>query len=96
MEKRLTSLEVLSQASPQAIEHASWDIQWGLQYPSLEDPAVRAACIRDTHALDDAGVMRAMEVALIRCGTPRGEVQLLSALGLEHLLSIAQRATEAA
>ena len=89
MERRLGRLETLWQASSQAVQEASWDIQWAVQYPHLENPEVRAAAIRKTHGLDDIGITRAISAALVRCGIPRGEAVMLAQLELEDLLSIA-------
>ena len=96
MERRLGRLETLWQASPQAVQEASWDIQWAIQYPGIEDPDVRAERIRGAHGLDDAGITRAISVALLRCGIPRGEASIMAQLELEDLLSIAANETEAA
>jgi len=95
MERRLGRLETLWQASSQAVQEASWDIQWAIQYPHYEDPVVRAAAIRETHGLDDAGLARSIQVALVRCGIPRGEAVMLAQLELEDLLSSAANETEA-
>ena len=96
MEKRLGRLETLWSVPEQAIVETSWDIQWAIQYPHVADPEVRAAAIREAHALDDGGMTRALQVALARCGIPRGEARRLADLGLEDLLVIVAYATEAA
>jgi len=49
--------------------------------------AAVAARIREAHGLDDAGMTRAIEVALTRCGFSHGEAGPLAALGLDHVLS---------
>jgi hypothetical protein len=89
MERRLGRLETLWRADPKAISEASYTIEWALRWPQWEDPAVRAARIRETHALDDAGAVRAIALALTRCGLPRGEAGRLADVGLENLLTMA-------
>jgi hypothetical protein len=68
MEKRVGRLKTLWQASPEAIEQASYSIAWALKFPGMADPSERAAGIRETHDLDDAGISQAVVVALVRCG----------------------------
>jgi hypothetical protein len=89
MEKRLSALETVWQASPQAVEQASWDIQWAIQFPRYDDPTVRAARIRAARGLDDAGLAQAITLALTRCGMPRGEAERLAGVGLEQLVTMA-------
>jgi hypothetical protein len=96
MERRLGRLEVLYQADPRAIEEASYSIEWALKFPGLADPGERAAAIRETHNLDDAGLSRAVTKALVRCGAPSSEARMLAELGLERVVAIAANATEVA
>jgi hypothetical protein len=97
MERRLGRLEVLYQADPQTVAEASYSIEWALKWPRMGlrdeepnlDPAAIAERIRETHGLDDAGMGRAIETALTRCGSSRGDARLLAELGLEQLLTVA-------
>ena len=60
MERRLSRLATRYRADARAITEASWSIQWAVQYPGLDpDAAARAARIRATHAVDDAGLTAA-------------------------------------
>jgi hypothetical protein len=95
MEKRVGRLKTLWQASPEAIEQASYSIAWALKFPGMADPSERAAGIRETHDLDDAGISQAVVVALVRCGIPRGGARMLAELGLEQLLTVAATSEEA-
>jgi len=96
MERRLKGLETAWQTPPKAIDEASWDLQWGVQYPHYRDPAERYRHIVAAHGLDDAGMTRALTVALVRLGMPRFEASRIAALGAECVLAIAARPEEAA
>ena len=97
MEGRLGRLETLWQVDARAVSEASWSIQWAIQYPMLDhDTAAWAARIRADHALDDAALQRALIIALVRCGIPRGEAVRVAALGLEAVLMCAAEAPEVA
>jgi hypothetical protein len=104
MGRRLGRLEVLYQADPQTVAEGSYSIEWALKWPRMglrdeepnRDPAAIAERIRETHGLDDAGMGRAIETALVRCGAPSGEARRLAELGLEELLTIAATSEEAA
>jgi hypothetical protein len=97
VEKRLGRLEVLYQANPQAISEASYSIEWALKWPRMglrddepaRDPATCAAGITTLHGLDDAGVQRAIELALVRCGVNRADAGPIATLGLNRVLAIA-------
>jgi hypothetical protein len=89
MEKRLGRLETLWSVSAQAVSEASYSIEAALKWPAWDDPAVWAQRIRTNHPLEEAGLTKAIEVALTRCGIPRGEAWMLARLGLERLLAIA-------
>jgi hypothetical protein len=95
MERRLGRLETLWSVPEQVIVETSWDIEGYCRWPD-GDPAARAAHIRQDRGLDDAALARAIEVMFARWGTPRGEAQMIAALGLEQVLMIAATATEAA
>jgi hypothetical protein len=100
MERRLDRLETLWQADQSAVSGASYSIEWMLKWPRLglrdeeptPDPEAVAARIREQHALDDAGMTRALEVALTRLGMSRDEVRPLAAFGLAALLQAAEEA----
>jgi len=96
VEKRLDRLETVWQADRQAISEASWDLQWGVQYPRYGDAAERYRSIVAAHDLDAAGMARALVVALVRLGTPRDEAERIARLGAEAVLAMAARPEEAA
>jgi hypothetical protein len=104
MERRLSTLETLWQADPQTVSQASYSIEWAVKWPRMglrdeepnRDPAAIAERIRETYGLDDVGITRAIETALTRCGSSRGDARLLAELGLEELLTIAATSEEAA
>ena len=104
MERRLGRLEVLYQPDAQAVQEASYSIEWAVKWPRMglrdaeptPDPTTRAAGIAASHGLDDAGVRRAIEVALVRTGATRADAHVLADMGLAWLLAFAVRETEAA
>ena len=89
MERRLGRLEMVWQADRQAIERASWDIQWGVQFPHYADPTVRFRAIVAAHDLDADDMTRAVAMALTRCGVPRVEAEQIADLGAERVLTLA-------
>jgi len=88
MDKRLGRLETLYQADSRTISEASYDIEWAVKWPD-GDPDARAAAIREAHHLDDAGMARAIQTALIRCGVDRVDAGVIATLGLEQVVAIA-------
>jgi hypothetical protein len=96
MERRLGRLETLYQADSQAISECSYSIEWAMKWPRMglrdeepdRDPAAVSERIRKQHALDDAGVQRATELALMRCGASRADAGLIATLGLEQVLAV--------
>jgi hypothetical protein len=90
MERRLARLATVYAVDARAVTEASWSIQWALQYPGLDpDMAAWAARIWANHDIDDAGLRRAAELALTRCGLGREDARQLGELPLETLLDAA-------
>jgi hypothetical protein len=89
VERRLDRLEVRYQVDSRTISEASYDVEWAVKWPEMADPDARAAAIREAHHLDDAGMARAIEVALVRCGVDRVNAGVIATLGLEQVVAIA-------
>ena len=54
------------------------------------DPTARAERIAEQHRVDEAGLRRAIERALMRCGMSRGDAGLVAAhKSLKQILTIA-------
>src|SRR4051794_34798566 len=96
-QSRLDKLAVIYQADSEAVLQGSYSIEWALSWLRMglregdptPDPAERAVAIATAHNLDDAGVRRAIEVALVRTGSSRSDARLLASMGLAWLLAFA-------
>src|SRR5687768_17562376 len=88
MDRRLGRLEAVYQADSSTIRHCSYDIEWAIRWPCIdEDPGLRVGRIRAAHGLDLAGERRAITLAGWRLGLPQADVAILVDAGLDAVVT---------
>src|SRR4051812_36368584 len=90
LEQRLGRLDVLWRVAPKVVEQASWDLEWAVRWPDPKEPVERRfERIVAAHGLEESDLQRALVVALVRCGTPRGDAECIAELGVLPVLTMA-------